>query len=175
MTPHDRRRVALATAFTVIALPALLVISRDEVTTSGSPATGAAVDGATEALLDGGSATTTTTDYVPEAPVFIDGERGIVPPAEVNIAVPPEPGDDEAEATASFVRFADEQPRGCSTGLAPSGRVLTVVNTDNGRVTSCVNTFGKRLLPGIDIVLHTDVFAEIGDLADAPLPVRISW
>lgn len=48
-------------------------------------------------------------------------------------------------------------------------------NIDNGQITTCTNTLGMTMPTGADIVLHTDVFGEIGDLADAPLPVHVSW
>ena len=51
----------------------------------------------------------------------------------------------------------------------------TVENIDNGQTTTCTNTLGMAIPAAADIVLHTDVFGEIGDLADAPVPVRVSW
>jgi hypothetical protein len=59
--------------------------------------------------------------------------------------------------------------------LAPWGKTLTVTNTDNGQTTTCLNSISTPLPAGVDIVLHTDVFALISDLADAPVPVQISW
>jgi hypothetical protein len=53
--------------------------------------------------------------------------------------------------------------------------VLTVTNTDNGQTTTCTNSISTPLPAGVDIVLHTDLFTVISDLADAPVPVRISW
>jgi len=52
---------------------------------------------------------------------------------------------------------------------------LTVTNTDNGQTTTCVNSLSTPLPAGVDIVLHTDDFVLISDLADAPVPVHISW
>jgi hypothetical protein len=48
-------------------------------------------------------------------------------------------------------------------------------NTDNGQTTTCLNSVSTPLPAGVDIVLHTDIFTQISDLADAPVPVRISW
>jgi hypothetical protein len=59
--------------------------------------------------------------------------------------------------------------------LAPWGKTLTVTNTDNGQTTTCLNSISTSLPEGVDIVLHTDIFTLISDLADAPAPVRISW
>ena len=66
--------------------------------------------------------------------------------------------------------------RPCTTLLAPDGRDAHGRSTlDNGQTTTCINTLGTPLPAGVDIVLHTDMFTLIGDLADAPVPVRISW
>jgi hypothetical protein len=53
--------------------------------------------------------------------------------------------------------------------------VLKVVNIDNGQSITCANTLGMAVPGGADIVLDTDVFTRIGNLADAPVPVRVSW
>ena len=63
----------------------------------------------------------------------------------------------------------------CTTLLAPDGAVLTVTNLDNGQSTPCTNTLGMALPSGSDIVLNTAIYVTIGDLADAPVPVRVSW
>jgi hypothetical protein len=52
---------------------------------------------------------------------------------------------------------------------------LTVTNTNNGQTTTCLNSTSTALPAGVDIVIHTDVFTTISGLADAPVPVRISW
>ena len=59
--------------------------------------------------------------------------------------------------------------------MAPWGSTLTVTNTNNGQTTTCVNSISTPLPAGVDIVIHTDIFTSISDLADAPVPVRISW
>jgi hypothetical protein len=63
----------------------------------------------------------------------------------------------------------------CTTLLAPDGALLTVTNLDNGQTTTCTNTLGMALPAGSDIVLNTAIYVTIGDLADAPVPVRVSW
>jgi hypothetical protein len=106
--------------------------------------------------------------------LFVGGDAQPAPPAVVNVAVPPTAGANELIATASFRRYSAGS-RQCTTLLAPDGATLTVVNIDNGQTTTCLNTLGMAMPAGADIVLHTDVFGEIGDLADAPIPVRVSW
>jgi hypothetical protein len=169
MNDTDRRRVTLAALFTVVALPAMWVFGGSD--TSTAPSTGAAgID-----VGANGAASAPATEYTPELPVFLDGPAAVVQPGVVDIAIPPAPGDRQASGRASFVRYADPSIRPCTTLLAPERTVLTVVNVDNGQSTTCTNILGVRLPAGVDLVIHTDVFAEISDLADAPVTVRISW
>ena len=52
---------------------------------------------------------------------------------------------------------------------------MTVTTPDTGQTTTCLNSLSTPLPAGVDIVLHTDDFVLISDLADAPVPVHISW
>jgi hypothetical protein len=169
MNPHDRRRLALASIFTVAALPALWVINRND-TDSAAPALGAA--GVPQV---GANEAPPTSAYTPDAPIFLNGPPSGADPAVVDIIISPGPTAKEATGRASFRRYADATKRPCSTALAPWGSLLTITNTDNGQTTTCVNSISTPLPAGVDIVLHTDVFTSISDLADAPVPVRISW
>ena len=170
MITHDRRRVVVASVFTLVALPALWVLNRESATTSGAPNVGAAgID-----VKSGADVPPDTSAYEPEPPLFVGGDEGPVPPAAVVVAVPPPTAANQVSAQASYHRYSGIG-RGCTTVLAPEGALLTVENIDNGQTTTCTNTFGMEVPTGIDIVLDTEVFGEIGDLADAPLPVRVSW
>jgi hypothetical protein len=53
--------------------------------------------------------------------------------------------------------------------------VLTVTNLDNGHVTTCTVALKKSLPGGQLIVLDTPIFQELGDLIEAPVPVRVTW
>lgn len=172
MIASDRRRAAAATIFTVMALPALWVLNRESAATSGAPKVGAA---GVEVVADVGANTVPATEpYQPEPPSFVGGDEQPATPDQINVAVPPAPGENEVIAKASFKRYSAGS-RQCTTLLAPDGAMLTVENIDNGQSTTCTNTLGMAIPAGADIVLHTDVFGEIGDLADAPVPVRVSW
>lgn len=170
MIAHDRRRVVVASVFTLVALPALWLLNRESAATSGSPSVGAAgVE-----IKSGADVPPDTTVYQPEAPSFVGGDEAPVPPAAVVIAVPPPTSANQVTARASFHRYTAGS-RQCTTLLAPDGALLTVENVDNGQSTTCTNTLGMAMPTGADLVLHTEVFGEIGDLADAPLPVHVSW
>lgn len=169
MNPYDRRRLVLASMFTVAALPALWVINRNDAD-SASPRVGAA--GVPQV---GADTAPPTSSYTPDTPIFLDGPPSGVGPAVVDIVVPRGPTDQEATGRATFRRYADGSKRPCTTDLAPWGALLTVTNTNNGQTTTCVNGLSTPLPAGVDIVIHTELFATISDLADAPIPVRISW
>ena len=169
MNSYDRRRLALASIFTVAALPALWVITRNDAG-SAAPALGAA--GVPQV---GANQAPSTSAYAPDPPIFLNGPPSGADPAVVDIIIPPGPTATEAKGRASFRRYADPSKHPCTTALAPWGSVLTVTNTDNGQTTTCTNSISTPLPAGVDIVLHTDLFTVISDLADAPVPVRISW
>jgi hypothetical protein len=171
MNALDRRRVVVASVFTLVALPALWVLNRDSASTSGAPnaaAVGVEVESA------GGNAPTTTA-YEPTPPLFVGGDDAPTPPGLINVAVPPAPGANERVMNASFHRYMNSVGQPCTTLLAPDGAALTVVNLDNGQATTCTNTLGLAVPAGVDIVLNTAQFTLIGNLADAPVPVRVSW
>jgi hypothetical protein len=171
MNAIDRRRVVVASVFTVVALPALWALNRDSAASSVSPNVGAAgVEVGAPAL----ETAPTTSAYRPEPPLFVGGDDEPVPPGVIDVAVPPTPGTNELLARATFRRYGAAS-RQCTTLLAPDGAALTVVNLDNGQSTTCTNTLGVPVPAGTDLVLDTVVFSEIGDLADAPVPVRVSW
>lgn len=169
MNSYDRRRLVLASIFTVAALPALWVINRNDAG-SAAPKLGAA--GVPQV---GANQAPSTSAYTPESPIFLDGPASGAGPAVVDIIIPPGPTATEAKGRASFRRYADPTKRPCTTALAPFGKTLTVTNTDNGQSTTCLNSISTPLPDGVDIVLHTDIFTLISDLADAPVPVQISW
>ena len=169
MNPYDRRRLALASIFTVAALPALWIINRND------PGTAAPSLGAAGVPEVGANQAPSTSAYTPDAPIFLNGPPSGADPAVVDIIIPPGPTATEAAGRASFRRYDDGTKQPCTTALAPWGSNLTVTNTDNGQTTTCVNSLSTPLPAGVDIVLHTDVFVKISDLADAPIPVRINW
>ncbi len=172
MNTFDRRRVVVASVFTLVALPALWALSRDSAASSGAPTVGAAgVDVASK----GEGTEPSTTAYEPKPPGFVGGDSTPSLPGVIQVAVPPAPGANETLAKASFHRYMTSTAAVCTTMLAPNGVTLKVTNLDNGQTTSCTNTLGMALPAGSDIVLNTAIYVTIGDLADAPVPVRVSW
>ena len=167
MNATERRRVALASIVTLVALPTLWVANRES-----TDDTVVAVGG--EAQEIGSETAPPTTAYSPELPAFVGGDDEPVLPGVVDVAVPPPPNANEVSARAAFARY-NAVGRVCTTLLAPDGALLTIRNVDNGQTTTCTNTLGKAVPPGADVVLDTNIYTEIANLADAPVPVRMSW
>ncbi|MCU1360603.1 MAG: hypothetical protein JWN99_1892 [Ilumatobacteraceae bacterium] len=171
MEVHERRRLVVATAFTLIALPSIWLFDRNDPDSAG-PSTVAAAGVATPDKSASG--TTPTTE--PEVPIFLDNTIVVVAPAVIDVALPDAPGDREKQGKATYKRYVDSVIfRPCTTYLAPSGATITVTNTDNGLSTTCTNTLGVSKPPDADIVMDTDVYVAIADLVDAPVPVRLDW
>jgi hypothetical protein len=171
MNTFDRRRVALASVFTMLALPALWVFNRSDSSRSTAPSVAAAGVDAGRV----GSDTAPVDTYEPEVPVFLGNKPAPADPAVVNVVVPALDTGNQAEAKASYRRYPDATTSPCTTLLVPFNTMLTVTNLDNGQSVQCLNSFGTALPAGVDLVIHTDLFVKISDLADAPAPVRITW
>lgn len=163
MNRTDRRRAKVATVFTIVALLTLWIFNR-EPASSGT----VAVAGATTLVP------VPSTTYVPQTPAFVgDGDTGSGKQV-IEIAVPAPPSANNFRAIASYRRFVETLDRPCSTLLAPDGAVLTITNVDNGQSTVCNNTLTVVPPEGVDLILDTAIFGEISDVADAPIPVRVS-
>ena len=169
----DQRRLAVAAAITVIALPSLWLTSRNEeagapnVATAGvvlSPESGSPVNGAPGIADPMGS---------PGA-AYLDGPPAATSPGVVNIAIPSEASGTSVSGTASYRRNSVFSDGVCQVKDAPFGTTVTVTNLDNSRSVSCT-----AMVPagGIldSVLMHPDAFLAIADLADAPVPVEISW
>lgn len=164
MTSFDRRRVTVAAIFTVLVLLVNAWLSGDDDTT----------DATTDTLVGLASAPSTTA-YDPEAPVFVAGDGGSDQMVPAQVLVPPPPTGNVVVGRASHARFAEFLDQPCSAGVAPDQVELTITNLNNGQSTTCTNTYGKFPPAGIDIVIDADQFAQIANLTDAPIPVRITW
>lgn len=171
MNEFDKRRIGAASLITVSVLSLVWVFSSGS--SNGDSSTATTCLGCADTS---GNSAPSTTEYQPHPPIFVGGGDDETPPDPVIPATAPEPNANEIVTTTQFLRYGDTSGvRRCSTMLAPEGFELTVVNVDNGQSTTCTNTQGFPVPAGVGMVLDTVIFAEIGDLVDAPLPVRVSW
>ena len=184
MNATDRHRVTLVALFTVVALPSLWVLGRQQVSTSGAPTSGAA--GVAEPSPGAGRSLPVTT-YHPEPPIFLDPARDatagkpVARPAPLLTSAPVrsvalvDQTSHRAEGKATFHYYPSLAARPCTTSAAPAGATITVVNVNNGQATSCRNTPSTVVPVGTLIVVSVELFVQIADLADAPISVRLSW
>ena len=173
----DRRRLVVAAALTLIALPAIWLFAR------GEPGNGTAapnVAGAAGVAVPGNGVSSSQTEgtvdpFGTDNPIFVDGPSTPPKAVVVPVVVPASTEADHIDGLATYKHNDDPATTTCSATNAPFNQTLTVTNLDNGRSWTCVNktpaVFGK----GIEIQLTTEQFEKIGQLVDAPLHVRISW
>ena len=178
----DRRRLVFATIVTIVALPTLWLTSRDEASDGGLNPVAAAVNGRPLAEAARGGTTSTSTSPPPatadDEPVFMAGPTAL-PVPEPAVASPVLSGE-QASGRATFRRWdgatvTQVRAHPCQTFLTPPGTRLTVTNVNNGRSVRCVNVTAEVPPQNAIIVLHTEALLAIGELADAPLPVRVTW
>ncbi len=170
MEVHERRRIVLATVLTIVALPAVWLLDRDDPTPSpnvaaaGVPTPGAATEAAP------------ADTFTPEVPAFLDNTVVVPEPAVIDIAVPDSVNPNLTEVKLTYKNYESIQVgTPCTTVAAPSGARITVTNVDNGLSVTCVNTLGMSVPIGADMAIDINLYVTIADLVDAPVPVRISW
>jgi hypothetical protein len=167
----ERRRLVLAAILTLVALPALWLMSRDDgsgapnVATAGiAVAAGGGTDGTEPGAADDAAALSDT------APVFLEGPA-VRSSGIAEIAVPPKPHQEVRDARATY--RSSLTPGTCLVPFVSTGTTLTIVNLDNNHSTTCVAIYSPASEVD-DVVLQTNTFLELADLTDAPIPVEFS-
>jgi hypothetical protein len=172
----DRRRLALASALTAVALPAVWLVNRDDEQASSNRPNVAAVGldpgeapPRTGATRGGQPTETTEADPMGELePLFLDEEPAAPAPEHVSVAV----GEgDHALLTTGVATYSRSvaSGEGCPYNGVASGTRVMVLNPANGRSIECVTSPSD----GDELVLHPDQFALLAGLDTAPVPVEI--
>ena len=164
----QRRRIAIALAITVVAVPIGWLFS-------GSSDESAEVAPTNVAPLAGDESTTSvapTEDPLgtPQAAQF-DRHVTIAPIVGGVIAVPDVSASLEGYASFDYDIEANDL---CYARNATPGMFVTVTNLDNNRSTTCINTLVFDS-PFADVIMHPDRFAAIADPTDAPVIVEYHW
>jgi len=180
---HDyaqRRRVALALAITVIAVPAAFLLNRSS--GDGQPATAGTLETLVGTVppaggsVAAGAPVTESADATDALGTSSAGYlSGTTVPGDVSaaqIAVPRLP--ESVRGLATFSSEIDSTLRCHANAEVPFNATITVTNLDNSRSVQCVSSIGGAQ-PETTIVLATATFAQIADLTDAPVPVQITW
>lgn len=165
LTFAERRRLVVVIALTVILLPLMFVGGGNNSESSGDPETSSTV------AVPG-----VVSDTEPANPAFLPVEGNSAIPEIITVNVPAPPAGTMIKGNSTFIRWPQTMGlRPCATPHALIGAVVTVKNLNNGRTISCDNVSIQPLTPGNVIVIHTELFVELADLVDAPLPVEISF
>lgn len=169
MDVHERRRIVFASALTLVALPALWLLDRDD--PAASPNVAAA--GMPTPIVTAAAARTETT--TPEQPVFLDPNGATPAPVVASAATAPPAGINEITGLGTFKRFEGTTVPSCTAPAAPNRALITVTNVDNGLSLTCTNDLSVSTLGGVIITIDTDLYLTIADLVDTPVPVRVDW
>jgi hypothetical protein len=175
----QRRRVAVALAITVIAVPAAFLLNRNGDAASAPEVTLVGTVSLNESGSDGRAAgapepadAPAATDAMGSTGVgFLDGT---VPARNNDPATIAIPRVGEAIIGLASFNYYIVDVTACAAKDAPFNVRLTVTNLDNSRSVTCINKIGGAQMKD-DIVLHADAFLQIGDLTDAPIHVSITW
>jgi hypothetical protein len=174
----DRRRLVVAAALTLIALPAIWLFARGEPgngTAAPNVAAGAGVVVPGNGAV--GDQSGTVNPFGTDNPIFVNGPSTPPKAVVVPVVVPAFTDGPHIDGLATYKHNDDPYAQTCSATNAPFNKVLTVTNLDNtGRPpVHCTNKTPRVFGKGIEIELTTEQFQTIGQLVDAPLHVRISW
>lgn len=169
----QRRRLGLAVAVTLVAIPALWLLGDDRPDDISTVVAGAEVplsaEGTATDVTPGGDVTDDPLGI--PSPAHLERRVTVAPIIGGTIAIPA--ASDGLTGTAAF-DYDIEASDLCHARGAPVGLFVTVVNLDNNRSTTCIAVL--EALPGyVEVVLHPDRFAAIGDPTDAPVPVEYRW
>jgi len=172
MDVHERRRIVLASALTLVALPAIWLLDRDDPAASPNVAVVGVPAPNVTAVATAAPAVTAS----PETPVFLDPDGAAqAAPVVANAATAEPAGTNEITGMGTFKRFEGATVPSCTVPTAPSGALITVTNVDNGLSLTCTNNLGITTLAGVIVTIDTDVYVTIADLVDSPVPVRVDW
>jgi hypothetical protein len=169
MNVHERRRIVLASALTLVALPAIWLLDRDDPAASPN----VAVVGVPAPNV---TAVATPATASPEMPVFLDPDGAAqAAPVVASAATAAPASTNEITGMGTFKRFEGATVPSCTVPTAPSRALITVTNVDNGLSLTCTNNLGITTLAGVIVTIDTDVYVTIADLVDSPVPVRVDW
>jgi hypothetical protein len=194
LNPSDRRRLSLATALTLVALPALwwanqgdgpnvATVGLDAGVVAANPglvaadepgAVPAPPEPAAEASPAAAPEPVAAAEVAPlphsgpDLPTFMGGPV-VEDRDQPVIAVSAAPGD-RSTIRATFRRNVGSESA-CTIPGVVNGITVTVVNLSNNRTTTCTTLVAP--LDDTEMVMHPERFATIADLTNAPIHVEI--
>ena len=178
----DRRRFLIAAIVSMLALPALWWVNRDDPASGPNTASvgvdvGGSIDGEpadTKQIVTiestiGRSNLPSEPTVIDQPPIFLDGPASNIGGA-AEIAIP---NSDSLETIIARATFGDLSGTDvCLARNISTGQVITVINLDNNRTITCRVTLAPATQEA-DLILQTSQFETLADLTDAPIPVQI--
>lgn len=171
---HDyaqRRRVAVAIAVTVIAVPAAFLLNRGEATEPSDALIGAGQVPATSTALPSDVQPAVTSPLGTAPTGYLEGSTVPESNEPARIAIPLLADSIKIQATYSSTITSTQR---CSVPGAPFNATVTITNLDNSHRVQCIASVAAPD-PNGNAVLAPAAFAEIADPTDAPVPVEITW
>lgn len=178
----DRRRFLIAALLSLIALPALWWVNRDDPTNGPNTASvgvdvGGSINGepatsdqpVTADSTIGKSNLPSEPTVLDTPPIFLEGPASNIG-GRGKIAVPNTDALATIITSATYGEFSGTDA--CLARDVTTGQVITVVNLDNYRTITCRATLAPATQEA-GVVLQTAQFNTIADLTDAPIPVQI--
>jgi len=163
----------LASVITLLALPTIWLVNRDEAGPS-SARPNVAVVGIDPGEADSAASASgvPVSEFDPmgaSGAMYLEPATSVVPPESVVVAVGTTPDELVANARGSYRRDGDLDV--CLFNGIPGGEDVTIVNVANGRSVECTtSTFqGDTDM----LILHFTRFQKIADLTAAPIHVEI--
>jgi len=173
LTDTDRHRFVAAAVLTLLALPALWWANTSD-NSAGPNLAVAGIDADTElavAVSANAQPAAAPSDPIGDAtPSFLEGPTSAVGAGRAVIAVPARPLLDGITANATFRSTISRSA--CIVSGPTAGSTITIVNLANNRSVTCTAVLTPNSVHG-EVVMHTNAFASIADLTDAPISVEI--
>lgn len=172
-TVYDRRRLGIAVIVTLLIIP-ILWWTRSSPSNKAPAATvnaGPAIASLKPGFLEGPTETVPRSTFAPYEPAAEDAllRSGLATYKNFG-ARQYRPKSSETTLVPTTVLPRDV----CIINFLPQDTKVTVENTDNGRRVSC-RVRWQVIPPGMIVVLNAPLFQKISELAQAPIPVRLSW
>ena len=187
VNPVDRKRLLVASALTLVALPLLLSENRknerDPSLAVVSPDAGLASQlqtGATSPASTSVAPATTAATVAPSLPEIKSAADLTAPPTQVSTqegTLIPTPAIPVMQGDATWDRWNPAQvgtSSPCATPLAGLGQQVTITNLDNGRSVTCVVVDQGALPVHVVVKIDAALFQSLADLGESPIPVRIT-
>lgn len=158
---------------TLLALPTIWLVNRDEAGPSSARPNVAAVGiDPGEADSVAGASGAPVSEFDPmgaSGAMYLEPATSVVPPESAVVAVGTTPDEVVATARGSYRRQGDLDA--CLFNGFPGGEDVTVVNVANGRSVECITSPFQG--DSDQIIMHVTRFQQIADLTAAPIHVEI--